>query len=138
MRQDSVDHWSFIEGVTHPLGHLADACLGAFAVTGDTMLQEAANALRAIETVDLSGCDVTTSGHEAKPLPWRVASDDIYDKDSYYGFIDEPILATGDDNPVLVTNSGFYPPQIQVCESIVDCMNTVYCLQQKGTIKNED
>lgn len=128
MRQDSVDHWSFIEGVTHPLGHLADACLDAYEENGNPLLEEAANALRAIETVDLSGCDVTTSGHEAKTLPWRVASND---KDSY-GFIDEPILATGDDNPVLVTDSGFYPPQIQVCESIVDCMNTVYELQQKG------
>lgn len=46
-----VDHKSFLDGVNHSLGVLADACLDAYEENGNPLLEEAANALRAIETV---------------------------------------------------------------------------------------
>ena len=66
-KSETVDHWSFVEGVKNPLGRLADACLDAYEENGNPLLEEAANALRAIETIDLSGCT-----EEDLPLPWSI------------------------------------------------------------------
>ena len=68
-KSETVDHWSFVEGVKSRLGRLADACLDAFEENGDPLLEEAANALRAIETVDLTGVNKC---HPCVSLPWHI------------------------------------------------------------------
>ena len=121
-KSETVNHWSFVEGVKSPLGRLADACLDAYEENGNPLLEEAANALRAIETVDLSGCERCEN---SSPLPWRMNDDE-----SGLRTIEEPILDVYGE-AVVKTDSGCYPPEIPVCESIVDCMNTVYALKMK-------
>ena len=122
-KSETVDHWSFVEGVKNPLGRLADACLDAYEENGNPLLEEAANALRAIETVDLSRC---IKCENISPLPWRMNDDE-----SGLRTIDEPILDVY-GKAVVKTDSGCYPPELPVSEAIVDCMNTVYALQTKN------
>lgn len=116
-RKGSVDHWSFVEGVQNPLGRLADACLDAFTATGNALLEEAANALRAIETVDLTGVNKC---HPCKSLPWHVSL-----KEFEHG-----------RSPVIASNGRFVQlfHDLPVCMSVVECINTVYSLK----IKNGD
>lgn len=119
-KRDIVDHWSFVEGVKSPLGRLADACLNAYKEKGDTLLEEAANALRAIETVDLTGVNKC---YPCKSLPWHI-------RESGYDQTDTPILSAN-ARPILVRDSGYYPPELPISEAIVECMNTVHALQTK-------
>lgn len=115
-----VDHLSFVDGVKSPLGRLADACLDAYEENGNPLLEEAANALRAIETIDLTGVNRC---RPCRSLPWHIVegADD---------FTDEPILAAN-AREILKRDSGSYPPELPVCKSIVECMNTVHALQTK-------
>lgn len=124
-KSETVDHLSFVKGVKRPLGRLSDACLDVFEENGNPLLEEAANALRAIETIDLSGC---IKCENISPLPWRM--------DVQESGLDEPIL-DANGSAVVKTDSGCYPPEIPVCESIVDCMNTVYALQIKNGDKQQ-
>lgn len=64
-KRETVDHWAFVDGVKSPLGRLADACLDAYEENGNPLLEEAANALRAIETVDRGNSRV----HEHRTRP---------------------------------------------------------------------
>ena len=121
----TVDHWSFVKGVKNPLGRLADACLDAYEENGNPLLEEAANALRAIETVDLSRC-ICIKCENISPLPWRMNDDDSGPRT-----IDEPILDVY-GRAVVKTDCGCYPPEWPVSEAIVDCMNTVHALQTKN------
>ena len=122
-KSETVDHWSFVDGVKSPLGRLADACLDAYEENGNPLLVEAANALRAIETVDLSG---SIKCENISPLPWRMNG-----QESDIFAIDEPIL-DANGSAVIKTDSGCYPPELPVCDSIVECMNTVHTLQTKN------
>lgn len=116
-KRETVDHWSFVEGVKNPLGRLADACLDAYEENGDPVLEEAANALRAIETVDLTGVNKC---HPCKSLPWHVSL-----KEFEHG-----------RSPVIASNGRFVQlfHDLPVCMSVVECINTVYSLK----IKNGD
>lgn len=124
MAIENTDLKSFIDGVKRPLGELADACLYAYEENGDECLREAANALRAIEVVDLEGCDEEDPESPSKPLPWRI-------RDRGFDREDTPILAAN-DTPVLVRDRGVNPPELPVSEAIVECLNTVYALQNAG------
>lgn len=112
--RDIVDHWSFVEGVKNPLGSLADACLDAYEESGDPFLKEAANALRAIETVDLTGVNKC---NPCKSLPWHVSHKEF----------------NAGRSPVIASNGRFVQlfHDLPVCKSVVECMNTVYALKTK-------
>ena len=113
-KRETVDHWSFVEGVKNPLGRLADACLDAYEENGNPLLEEAANALRAIEKVDLTGC---VNIEYPKPLPWHI--------DVTTGV---PILVSK-RSPVLRNGRG--SPEVLLLDAIQRCMNTVHALQTK-------
>ena len=114
-KRDIVDHWSFVEGVKNPLGRLADACIEAYEENGDPLLREAANALRAVETVDLSGCK-----SESAPLPWLFSEG-----------IDYPMRNSAYEGMLYMGHGSKNRIGTKTCYSIVDCMNTVYALQTK-------
>ena len=124
MRENEI-HRMFVDDVKNPLGRLADACLDAFEENGNPLLEEAANALRAIETIDLSRC-ICVKCANISPLPWRMNDDE-----SGLYTIDEPIL-DANGSAVVKTDCGCYPPEFPVSEAIVECMNTVHVLQTKN------
>lgn len=111
-KSETVNHWSFVEGVKSPLGRLADACLDAYEENGNPLLEEAANALRAIETVDLTGVNRC---NPCKQLPWRVSI-----KEHKAG-----------RSPVIASNGRFVQvfEDLPVCKAVVECINTVYALK---------
>ncbi len=119
---DKIDSSVFLDRVHLSLGELANACLDAYEKYGNNRLQEAAYAMKAIQCVDLKKC---FKCEDPSPLPWH--TDANLDNNSNVPIED----ANG--NGVIVTDSGYYPPDNSVCESIVSCMNTVYALQQKAT-----
>lgn len=120
-KRETVDHRSFVDGVKNPLGILADACLDAYEENRNPLLEEAANALRAIEMIDLSGCVKIAY---PRPLPWHIV-EDVWDQDN------TPILASN-HKAILIRDGGYYPPELPVSNSIVECMNTVHALQTKN------
>lgn len=117
-KSETVDHWSFVEGVKNPLGRLADACLDAYEENGNPLLEEAANALRAIETVDL---ECVLHGSETHPLPWRKTA-------TPYAI---PIR-DANDNPIWKGELSVYLQREVESDTIVECMNTVHALQTKN------
>lgn len=117
-KREPVDNRSFVDGVKNPLGRLADACLKAYEENGNPLLEEAANALRAIETVKLESIEHTTDIPPS--LPWRVST---------------TVLSTGlkhywieDARKNEVEPAALEKP---VAHAIVECMNTVYALKTK-------
>lgn len=119
MSKPQTDIKSFIDGVKQPLVRLADACHEAFEFGLGDSLRQAADALRALEAVDLSGCE------KEHPLPWQIDERERANGNC----ADRPILdANGSE--VVVTDCGIYPPELKTCEAIVECMNTVYALQK--------
>ena len=126
MSKPQTDLKSFIDGVKQPLERLADACHEAFEMGfGDSLLQ-AADALRALESVDLRGCE------KEHPLPWQIDERERANGNC----ADRPILdANGSE--VVVTDCGIYPPELKTCEAMVACMNTVYALQNKKINQND-
>lgn len=118
---DKIDSFVFIDRIHDSLGALANACLDAYEKYGANRLDEAAYALKAIQCVDLSGCKKC---EDPNPLPWHTESN----LNSTSNVPIEDVYGNG----VIVTDSGHYPPDNLVCESIVSCMNTVYALQQKN------
>ena len=116
---ETVDHWSFVDGVKSPLGRLADACLCAYEENGNTLLVEAANALRAIETVKLESIEHTTDIPPS--LPWRVSTTVLSNGLKHYWIED----ARQNE----VESDALEKP---VAHAIVECMNTVHALQTKS------
>jgi len=117
-KRETVDHWSFVDGVKSPLGRLADACMNAYEKNGDTLLVEAADALRAIETVDL---ECVLHGSETHPLPWRRT-------DTPYAI---PIR-DANDKPIWKGALSVYLQREVESDTIVECINTVHALQTKN------
>lgn len=117
-KSETVNHGSFLEGVKNPLGRLADACLDAYEENGNPLLEEAANALRAIETVKLESIEHTTDIPPS--LPWRVSTTVLSNGLKHYWIED----ARQNE----VESDALEEP---VAYAIVECMNTVYALKTK-------
>lgn len=118
-KSETVDHWSFVDGVKSPLCRLADACLDAYEENGNPLLEEAANALRAIETVKLESIEHTTDIPPS--LPWRVSKTVLSNGLNHYWIED-------------ANHNEVEPATLEepVCHAIVECMNTVHALQTKN------
>lgn len=123
---------SFLAGVNTPLGMMADACLDAFEFTGDERLKEAANALRAIECVDLTGCA------DGYPLPWEVPASAVKMGASCTSPIMAGMTKEGFCDAVIYRQDEDFPPDIGTCEAIVRSMNTVFQLQTAGGVKGSN